>query len=142
MANKGWLRLWFVGCVAMVSITLLNVFTFADLIEETSGADRCVPGTVDTYSDNISVRTVEPTQAQAREAFARIRREEPTLSDDEVGLRVGLEETKTIYKKQTYFSCTSYAYVLRSILVSLLMCLFPALVFVAVRWVWRGFRGV
>lgn len=141
MNVRGWQRLWFVGCVALLSLTLLNVFITNDLSDEKSGVSRCFPGSVSSYTERVPREADEFTQAEAKEAFAKIRKENPSLTDDEVGLRVGKLATEVVYDSQTLFACTSYSAVFRSILVALLLCLLPALAFIAVRWVWRGFRG-
>lgn len=138
MALKGFQRLWLVATILIVLASTLSALSRPNIMGEGDPDWGCVPGSASTWKEQELIEEIPPTDEQVQAEIEKRSRIVPQSKYAEIFVRGDL--TRKVYRDQVWHKCTSYFRLAGSILRGLLLALLPAIAFLVIRWIYRGFR--
>ncbi len=136
----GWKHLWLLLTVAFVAWGIWGTFRAPSRSYATGSSAACLPGTYAEHVEQEPSGLRYPTQPEI-EREARFLAYWTDVSDgDQLRTAAETKLTRPTYRSVTYFSCSTYWYLIKRVLMGLLWSVLVAMAFFMARWMTSGSR--
>jgi len=135
--SEGFKRLWLVFTALCCVFAALVALNDKNLQGSGEASDSCILGTVQSKTEVVKVGSFVPTPEQVRDA---IRTNPGDFNELEDGTFRQIGDPFAIEEERKFFSCTTYTYLIGSVLLGIAVSLAVGVAFLLAWWIIKGFR--